>query len=91
MIYWKKVVFTNESKIELSGSDGLVLVWCKTTEEWLSPCILATVKTSKTSILVWGLMSYNGVGPLFTAEGSVTGTKYRQTLQKNLLPLIAER
>ena len=54
-------------------------------------CILATVKTSKTSILEWGLMSYNGVGPRITVEGSVTGTKYRQILQKNLSPLIAER
>ena len=41
-----------------------VFVWCKTTEEWLPFSILATVKTSMTSILVWGLMFYNGVDPL---------------------------
>ena len=36
-------------------------------------------------------MSYNGVGPPITVEGSVTGTKCRQMLQNNLLPLIAGR
>ena len=75
--YWKNVVFTDESKIKIIGSDDRVFVWCKTTEEWLPCCILATIKTSKTSILLWDLMSYNGVGPLITVEGSVTGTKYR--------------
>lgn len=41
--------------------------------------------------MVWGSMSYDGVGPLITVQGSVTGRKYRQILQQNLLPLVAER
>ena len=74
MTHRKKVVFTEESKIKISGSDGCVFVWCKTTKEWLPCCIFATVKTNMTPILVWGSMSYNGVGPLIIVEGSVTGT-----------------
>ena len=41
--------------------------------------------------MVWGGMSYDGVGPLTVVEGTVTGKKYRQTLQKHLLPLVASR
>ena len=33
MADWKKVVFTDESKIKSSRSDGRVFVWCNTTEE----------------------------------------------------------
>ena len=72
MAYWKKVVFTDESKILISESDGRVFVWCKTTEEWLPCCILATVKTSETSVMVCGSIAYSVIGPLITVEGNVT-------------------
>ena len=32
LAYWKKVVFTDESKIKISGSDGRVFIWRKSTE-----------------------------------------------------------
>lgn len=81
MAYWKKVVFTDKFKIKISGSDGRLFVWRKSTEEWLPCCTLGTVKTGEASIMVWSCMSYDGVGPLITVEGSVTGTKYCKILQ----------
>ena len=36
-------------------------------------------------------MSCDGVVPLITVEGSVTGKKYRQILQEHFLPLFANR
>lgn len=59
--YWKKVVFTDETKIKISGSDGRVFVWRKSTEQWLPCCTLGTVKTGEASIMVWGCMSYDGL------------------------------
>ena len=41
--------------------------------------------------MIWGCMSYDGVGPLAIVNGSVTGSKYRRILQKHFLPLVAER
>ena len=41
--------------------------------------------------MIWGSMSYDGVGPLAIVNGSVTGAKYRRILQKHFLPLVAER
>ena len=89
--YWKTVVFTDESKIKISGSDGCVFVWRKSTEEWLPCCTLGTVKTGEPSLMIWGSMSYDGVGPLAIFNGSVTVAKYRRFLQKHFLPLVAER
>ena len=91
MTFWKQVVFTDESKIKISGSDGRVFVWRKSTEEWMPTCTLGTVKTGEPSIMVWGCMSNDGVGPLVLTEGSVTGKKYRDILQKHFLPLVLNR
>ena len=85
--YWNTVVFTDESKIKISGSDGCVFVWRKSTEEWLPCCTLGTVKTGVLTVI----MSYDGVGPLAIFNGSVTVAKYRRFLQKHFLPLVAER
>ena len=77
--------------MKISASDGRVFVWRKTTEEWL-PCCNACYSQDQ-QYLNFG-MGFNVLQwsrPLITVEGSVTGTKYRQILQKNLLPLIAER
>ena len=49
------------------------------------------VETGEASIMVWGSMSYHGIGPLTVVEGSITGETYRQTLQKHFLPLVASR
>ena len=82
MTFWKKVVFTDESKIKKSGSDGRVFVWRKSTEEWMPTCTLGIVKTGEPSIMVWGCMSNDGVVPLVLTEESVTGKKYRD-ISKN--------
>ena len=91
MTFWKQVVFTDESKIKISCSDGRVFVWQNSTEEWMPTCTLGTVKTGEPSIMVWGCMSNDGVGPLVLMEGSVTGKKYRDILQKHFLPLVLNR
>ena len=90
MVFLKKMIFTDESKIKISGSDGRI-VWRKSTEEWLPCCTFGTVTTGGTSIMVWGSMCYDGVGPIVTIQGTVTGRKYGQILQNNYLPLVAER
>ena len=88
---WSNVVFTDESCIKLSGSDGRVFVWRKTTEEWLPVCTLGTVKQGEAAIMIWGAMTSSGVGPLTFLEGKINGEKYKETLEKHFLSLAAER
>ena len=87
MTYWKKVVFTDESKIKISGSemsDRRVLVWRKSTEKSMPAGTLGTVKTGEQSIMVLGWMSNDDIGPLVITEGSVTG-KNTGTFCKGIL------
>ena len=60
----------------------------KSTEDWMPTCTLGTVKTGEPSIMVWGCMCNDGVGPFVLTEGSVTGKKYRDILHKHFLPLV---
>ena len=72
LAYLKKVVFTDESKIKISGSvDRRVFVWRKLTEERLPCCTLSSVTTGDASIMAWGTMSHDGVGPLTVVQGSI--------------------
>ena len=41
--------------------------------------------------MIWGCMSYDGVGPLTIVNGSVICAKYRRILQKDFLRSVAER
>ena len=51
--------------------DRRVFVWRKSTEEWLPFCTLGSVKTGDASIMAWGTMSHDGVGPLTVVQGSI--------------------
>ena len=56
MTYWKKVAFTGESTIKISGNDGRVFIWQKSTEEWMPACTLGTVKTGENACLTMALV-----------------------------------
>ena len=54
-------------------------------------CTLGTAITGEPSIMMWGCMSYDGVGPLVLTEGGVAGKKYRDILPKHFLPFVLNR
>ena len=41
-------------------------------------------------VMVWGCFDYNGCGPLVPVIGTMNATKYRDVLESNLLPFVAE-
>jgi hypothetical protein len=47
---------------------------------------IPTVKRGGGSLLVWGVFSVNGLGPLVHIEGIMNGPKYKEILKNNLLP-----
>ena len=61
LAYWKRVVFTGESKIKISGSDGRAFVWRKSKEEWLPYRTLGSVKTG-------GVQLWCGLGVLWSSR-----------------------
>ena len=52
------------------GTDRALHVWRRKGEEYLPQCCDLTVKLSP-SVMVWGSMSYYGVGSLVRLEGRI--------------------
>lgn len=67
------------------GSDGKVMVWRTTKEEFNPACIVPTVKHRGGNVKCWGCFSSSGVGNLAFIDGNMTGEIYGDILDKNLL------
>jgi len=61
--FWKKIIWSDESKFELVNSKRRVRVWKVIGEGLKKENVSPTVKHSK-SIMVWGCVSASGVGKL---------------------------
>ncbi len=57
MDYWNHVLWSDETKINLFGSDSVKHVWRQPGEEYKDKCVLPTVKHGGGSVIVWGCMS----------------------------------
>ena len=55
-------------------------------EEYLAECVQLTVKFGGGSVMVWGCISCNGVGPLAKIDGRMEGKDYTDQLSADLLP-----
>jgi DDE superfamily endonuclease/Transposase len=84
LTFWKKVIWTDETKINLFCSDGKKWAWRKNDEAYKSNCTVKTIKHGGGCLLLWGCISYNGTGRLILIEETLTGGKYVEILQKNL-------
>lgn len=82
--FWKNIIFSDESKYNIFGSDGRKYVWRKANTEFEMRHVRPTVKHGGGSVLVWGCMSWKGVGNLCFIEGIMNAEKYIDILRRNL-------
>ena len=76
---WKKVLWSDKTKILLFGHQGKRYVWLKPN----------TSHHPENAIpMLWGCFSYAGTGKLVRIEGMMDGAKYRENLEGNLFPEI---
>ncbi len=61
---WNHVLWSDETKINSFGSDGVKRVWRQPDEEYKDNCVLPTVKHGGGSVMVWGCTSAAGSGEL---------------------------
>ena len=80
--------FSDESKFLLIGSDGKTYVHRKVDEELLPKCLKASVKFGGGSVMVWGMISRDGVGPLVQLQGKLNGGVYKQLVKDHVLPVL---
>lgn len=83
---WAKVLFSDESKFNLFGSDGKKYVRRPKNTRYDSRYQIPTVKHGGGSVMVWGAMSSQGVGPLHKIEGIMDKVMYRDIMAEKMLP-----
>lgn len=88
--YWDTVIWSDESKFNLFGSDGKIMVWRNRNEEFDPKCTVPTVKHGGGSVMVWGCFTKKGVGKLCILDRTMDRFYYRQILEDNLLPSIQQ-
>lgn len=83
--FWNKVIWSDESKFSLRGSDGPPKTWRPKGKTLGKGMIRETVKHGGGSVMVWGCFSSKGMGNLVLIEGIVKKEQYRSILEQNLL------
>ncbi|GFY30586.1 transposable element Tc1 transposase [Trichonephila clavipes] len=82
--FWNEVIFSDESKFNIFGSDGRRMVWCKPNTSHHPKHTIPTVKNGGGSVMVWGYMAASGVGKLVFIDGLMHKMAYLNVLQNNL-------
>lgn len=83
---WKKVLWSDETKISIFGSDGVRYVRRRPGEDNIPECTSATMK-HPVSVMIWGCMAMTGVGRIPVVNGTINAVNYISSiLQPKMLP-----
>ncbi len=80
--YWDSILWSDETKINVFGTDGFKTAWRHKGEEYKEKCIVPTVKCGGGSVLMWGCMSAAGVGELHFIDGIMNSEMYCSILKE---------
>lgn len=82
---WRRVIWSDETKINRVGSDGRVWGWKKAGSEQQ---VKGTLKFGGGSLMVWGCMTPQGVGYMCKIDGRMDAELYTRILQDDLLATV---
>lgn len=82
--FWRTVLFSDESKFNIFGSDGKGKIWRKVGQEMAPINLTPTVKHGGGNVMVWGCMAASGVGSLVFIEDNMDHRQYLTILRNNL-------
>lgn len=82
---WEKVLWSDETKIELFGPNSVCRVWRRKKEEYHPKNTIPTVKHGGGCIMLWGCFSAQGTGRLHCIKERMNAALYCEILGKNLL------
>ena len=88
---WKRVVWSDETKINRFGSDGRQWVWKRPGGALTAQHIQGTVKFGGGCIMVWGCMTTHGVGKLCRIDGHMNAQRYTQILDFELVGSVEQQ
>ncbi|GBN24267.1 Transposable element Tcb1 transposase [Araneus ventricosus] len=81
---WENVIFLDESKYNIFGSDDKQKVWHTSNTALNVKNLRPTVKYGGANQLVWGCMSSSGLGNLYFINGTMNKYVYFDILKRNL-------
>ena len=81
---WKRVVWSDETKINRLGSDGRKWAWKKSGEGLSDRLVEGTLKFGGGSLMMWGCMLWEGVGFSCKIDGKMDGDLYVAILEDEL-------
>ena len=81
---WKRVIWSDETKINCLGSDGHKWAWKKAGEGLSNRLVKETVKFDGGSVMMWGCIMWQGVGFATKIDGRMDGDLYLQILKDEL-------
>lgn len=84
---WKQVIFSDESQIVI-GQNSRVYVWRSANEANRPECMCPSFQ-KRVTVMIWGCISWHGVGTLCKVNGNINAIKYQEILENNLWPVLA--
>lgn len=81
---WKRIVWSDETKINRLGSDGRKWVWKRDGEGLSDRLVSGTLKFGGGSLMMWGCMFWEGCGYACQIEGKMDADLYVSILEDNL-------
>lgn len=78
---WRATVFTDESRISVHGPDGHNRCWRRPRKILQDHHVRQTVKFGGKSVMVWGAISYEGVGKLVFIDIKMNSSVYIEVLR----------
>ena len=73
---WKKIIWSNETKINCLWSDGCKWAWKRAGEGLSNRLVDETLKFGGGSLMMWGCMTWEGVGFAIKIDGRMDGDLY---------------
>jgi hypothetical protein len=85
---WKRVIWSDETKINRVNSDGRKYVWKGNKEDLSDRLIEGTLKFGGGSLMMWGCMFWDGVGYACKIDGRMDNSLYLKIMQDELVDSI---
>jgi len=82
---WKRIIFSDETKINRLGSDGRKWVWKEPSSKLTAQHVNGTVKFGGGSLMIWSCMTASGVGYVCGIEGRMNAEDYTHILNTDFL------
>ena len=82
--FWDQIIWSDEIKINLFGSDGCIRIWRKSNSDCKKKKTIPSIKHEGGSIMLWAFMSSSGVRNLHFIDGIMNKVIYKDILMQNL-------